>query len=334
MHVILGHLSDTEAAEPERLDVWRSDTLTSLTTLPENEPRLERAARGICIELTDILSPWLFEAGPFSKVEARFRDDILGPAIKLHQDLKSASHQYETRYIKVLDRLSPKQMLDEWELKDADTWQKVRAERDVGRALYCLHPSIIRLRAESTTPIVVAKPVIVVQGPNKKISSDSRGRKDSSLNDMKVLPAATEPSVPHLNITSGTPPRRLSVPVDPSAHIRQKDRSSAHHHHRKPHIVEGGKRQPVPGRPPQVDPQNVISPHTRGHNTEGSSYSHQSSHVAAVRRQPSRKSSRDASGQSVEVIAQPPSIIAPGVPGQSSSAGNNSRGLKRLFGRQ
>ena len=307
--------------------------------MPENEPRLERAARGICIELTDILSPWLFEAGPFSKVEARFRDDILDPAIKLHQDLKSASHQYETRYIEVLDRLSPKQMLDEWDLRDVDTWQKVRAERDVGRALYCLHPSIIRLRAEGTTPIVVAKPVIVVQGPNRKISSDSRGRKDSSLNNMKVLPTATEPSIPHHNIASGPPPRQLSVPVDPYARHRQKDRSSGHHphhhHHRKPHVVEGGKKQPVPGRSPRGDPQDVILPHIRGHYNERSPYSRQSSQMDAVRRQPSRKSGRDASGRSVgETMAQPRSVVGPGVPGRSSSAGNNSGGLKRFFGRQ
>ena len=195
-------MSDTEAAEPERLDVWRSDTLTALTTLRENEARLERAARGICVKLTDILSPWLFEVGPFSKVEARFRDEILHPALKLHQDLKCASHQYEMKYITFLTRLSPRDMLDEWDLKDADTWQKVRAERDVGRALYCLHPSIIRLRAESTTPIVVAKPVVVVQGPNRKRSSDSRGCKDSPLNSMTERPVTTKPSPATDHVTS------------------------------------------------------------------------------------------------------------------------------------
>ena len=268
-------------------------------TLPENEPRLERAARGICIKLADILSPWLFEAGPFSKVEARFRDEILDPAIKLHQDFKSASHQYETKDFRVLDRLSPKQMLDEWELKDADTWQKVRAERDVGGALYCLHPSIIRLCAESTIPIVVAKPVIVVQGPNRNISSDSQGRKDSPLNNMTVLPAATEPSLPHHNITSRPSPCRPSVPVDPSAHHRQENRSPGHHH-RKPHVVEAGERQPLSGRPHTADPQNVLLPHTRSHYNEGSSCSrHSSQGAAAVHQQPSRKSSRDASGRSI-----------------------------------
>ena len=388
----MAHLSDTEAAEPERLDVWRSDTLRALTTLHENEPRLERAARGICNKLTEILSPWLFEAGPFFKVEGRFRTEILDPAIKLHQDLKSASHQYETRYIEISDRLSPRQMLDEWDLKDANTWQKVRVERDVGRALYCLHPSVIRLRAESTTPIVVAKPVIVVEGPNRETSSDPRGLKDSSLHSTTAPPAATEPSSashqvtssskqgnsaqvkfseqpsmitdsdssidssrrrrpsPHHNTRasthpftrkhddpSGPPSRRLSVPVEPSAHYRQEDRASGypHRYYSTLHIAEGGERQPLSGRHPRAEHQNVLLPYTRGHHIEGSLYSHQSSQGFAVRQQPSRKSSRDASGRSLgEMMAQSPYITASSVPGQSSPGLNNSRGLKRFFGRQ
>ena len=360
--------------------------------LRENEPRLEQAARGICSKLTDILSPWLFEAGPFFKVEARFRDEILDPAIKLHQDLKSASHQYETKYIEILDRLSPRQMLDEWDLKDADTWQKVRVERDVGRALYCLHPSIIRSRAESKIPIVVAKPVIVVGGPNSEPFPDLRGPKDSPLNSMTVLPAATEPSSVKHHVTSsskqgnsaqvkfaenpstvidsessrdssrrrrpsphhtrrasthpftkkdedspsGPPPRQLSVPVEPSAHYRQEDRSPGYPHpyHSTLHVAEGGERQPLSGRQPRADHQDTLLPYRRGRHIEGSSYSHQSSQGLVVRRQPSRKSSRAASGQSGETIAQPPSITAPGVPGQSSPAANHSRGLKRFFGWQ
>ena len=391
---MLGHLSDTEASEPERFDVWRSDTLIALTTLRDNEPRLEQAARAICIKLTDILSPWLFEAGPFSKVEARFRDEILVPAIKLHQDLNSASHQYETEYLKVLEGLSPKQMLDEWELKDANTWQKVRVERNVGRAIYCLHPKIIRLRAESTIPIVVTKPVIVVEGPDRETLPDPRGLNDSHLNSTTAPAVATasSPATHHVmssskqgNSTqvklvekpptfidsassrdstrrrrlsahqtrkasthpfthkhedppSGPPPRQLSVPVEPSAYHRQEDRLSGHHqhhqhHHPKPNLE--GERQPVFGRPPGTDPQDLVLPYTRGHYIEGSSYSHQSSQSAAASQSPSRKSSRDASGRSVgEMMVQPLSTRASSVSGQSSPTLNKSRGLKGFFGRQ
>ena len=352
--------------------------------LRENESRLERAARGICTKLTDILSPWLFEAGPFFKVEARFKDEILDPAIKLHQDLKSASHQYETKHINVLDRLSPKQMLEEWDLKDANTWQKVRAERDVGRALYCLHPSTIRLRAESTTPIVVAKPVIVVEGPDREKLPDARGLKDSPLNSTTAPPVATESSPATHHVTSssrqglfaqvkfaenastftdgessrdssrrrrpsphqsrrasihpftkdhedplpGSPPRRLSVPMDPSAHHRPEDRSSAypHHYYPTPHVAEGGERQPLSGRHPRADHQDGGLSYRRGHPIEGNPYSYQSS---LVRQPPSRKPSRDASSR--EMAAQAPSVVAPGVAGQGSPVGNYSQGLKRFF---
>lgn len=91
--------------------------LTALTALRENEPRLEEVSRHICNRLNNILSPWLFAAGPFTKVDERVRQEILDPAIKLHQDLKSSSHQYETRRTSVLDRVSSQQMLEEWYLK-------------------------------------------------------------------------------------------------------------------------------------------------------------------------------------------------------------------------
>lgn len=91
--------------------------LTSLTALRESETRLEEVSRDIYNRLNNILSPWLFGASPFTKVDERFRQEILDQAIKLHQDLKSSSHQYETRRTSALDRVSSRQMLEEWYLK-------------------------------------------------------------------------------------------------------------------------------------------------------------------------------------------------------------------------
>lgn len=209
-------------AEQDRLDLWRSETLTALTALPENEARLEAASTSICNRLSNILSPWLFEAGPFANVEERFRRDILDPAIKLHQNITSSSHHYEAKKIKVFDRLSPKQMLDEWELKNADTWQKARGEKEVGKALYCLHPSTVRLRAKGTAPIVVAKPVVVVTSPERKRISNRHGIDDSSLSGTMTPPPAieskpaTDHPIPQLDQESPTqvkfadPPSMLS----------------------------------------------------------------------------------------------------------------------------
>ncbi len=192
--MILGQLSDRDVAEQERLDIWRSDTLTALTALSENPNRLDRASRKICNRLRRILSPCLFEAGPFAKVEARFKREILDPAIRLHQDLRCSSHRYDTRPITDFDKLSPKQMLDEWGLKDADTWQKPRSEREVGKALYCLHPSIIRLRTKGTFPMLIAKPVIVVTSAERESISNLYGNTYSVPSGMTAPPAAMESS--------------------------------------------------------------------------------------------------------------------------------------------
>ena len=84
-------------------------------------------------------------------------------------------------------------MLDEWDLKDADTWQKAKGEKGVGKALYCLHPLLVRIRTKATPPIVVAKPVIVVISPARVRISNPRGLNDSSLSGMTAPPAAIEP---------------------------------------------------------------------------------------------------------------------------------------------
>lgn len=192
--LILSILTDLDVVEQERSHVWKSETLTALTGLGENETRLERASRRICNNLSGILSPLLFEAGPFGKVEGRFRQEILDPAVRLHQSLRSSSYEYDTRSIPVLDRLSPRQMLDQWDLKDADTWQKARGEEQVGQALYCLHPSVVRFRTKGADPIIVARPVIVVVSPRRERGLAARGPKDSSLSGITAPPAAFEPS--------------------------------------------------------------------------------------------------------------------------------------------
>ena len=158
--------------------------------LHENETRLERASKEICDQLNNILSPWLCEAGPFTKVEENFRREILDPAIKLHQDLRSSSHRYDTIHIKAFDNITAKQMLDEWELKDADTWQKARGENGVGKALYCLHPSLVRIRAKGAPPIVIARPVIVVISP-----ATERVPNPPSLNNGLPSGAASPPAI-------------------------------------------------------------------------------------------------------------------------------------------
>ena len=218
VHSILAQLSDENTAGQERIDVWKSETLIALTALQENETRLEGASRKICNDLVGVFTPWLREAGPFAKVEGRFRREILNPAIRLHQDLKSSSHQYDMIPIRVFNKHSPKQMLVDWHLKDADLWQKPRGEKGVGRALYCLHPSIVRIRTQGTAPITIAKPVVVVISPERAKSSDPHNKKDSSLTSITVPPTAIE----SLSTTNQTTPSHVQ---DSSTQIKPADNS-------------------------------------------------------------------------------------------------------------
>ena len=293
-HVTPKYLSDRDVAEQEKFEVWRSETLTALTALHENETRLEEVSRDICNRLNNILSPWLFEAGPFTKVEERFRQEILDPAIKLHQDLKSSSHQYETRRTNVFDRVSSRQMLEEWYLKDADTWQKVRSEREVGRALYCLHPSIVRLRAKGTIPIVVAKPVIVVKSPARERVPDPRSHKDSPLSVMTAPPAVIEPGPATDHIISSlnqgataqikfADKRSVSTDSDSTTDSRRR-RLSPHGRRASTHPTTTQKHEDMSG-PPQRTLSVPVEPYHRQEERPGH---YSKSHLERGRQSPGR----------------------------------------------
>ncbi len=364
-------MSDRDVAEQERLDIWKSETLTALTALHENPSRLDRASRKICNKLRRILSPCLFEAGPFAKVEVRFRREILDPAIELHQDLRSSSHRYDTRPITDLDKLSPKQVLHEWDLKDADTWQKPRSEREVGKALYCLHPSIVRLRTKGTFPIVIAKPVIVVTSPERESNFNIYGNTYSMPSSMTAPPAAIESSptmdriMSSLNQESSAQVEladssSMSTDSDSTTasssrrHDFNKRRASTQPIIKQEHLSRSSYRrlsvpletfrcqQDLPGLSrshlegerqssgrPRGDQKG--QPYMRGHYVEGSPCTWQSQ---AAARQPSRRGSRDTSGdksfprRSVNECSQPPVSPSTVVPSTSLV---KPRGLKDTF---
>ena len=203
-HVSLDQQSNRDGLGQERIDLWRSETLTALTARRENGADLEKVSRKLCSDLGHFLSPWLLGASPFAKVEERFRQEILDPAIRLHQDLKSSSYRYEFNTIPsaVFDELSPRRLFDGYDLKDADSWLKPRSEKNVGRALYNLHPSIVRLRIKGKNPIVITKSVIVVSNPNREDSWNQHGRGKNLMDGTNLPPAAAESS--HANIKNGS----------------------------------------------------------------------------------------------------------------------------------
>ena len=90
----------------------------------------------------------------------------------------------------VSDALSPKEMLQEWSLKDADEWKRVKRESEVGRALYCLHPPLLRHRTNGGSPIVIVKPVVVVTHPGRERVSKPHSRANTVLGGKTAPPAA------------------------------------------------------------------------------------------------------------------------------------------------
>ena len=173
------------------IDRWRSETLTALIARRESDLCLADASNDIISKVRRILSDWMLDAGSSVKLESRFQRDILDPAIRLHQNLSSSSHKYTMEPIQVLKELSPGQMLNEWVLKDADEWRQVKKENRVGKALYCLHPPLLRHRPNGGAPIVIMKPVIVVVRPGKESMSKPHSRNNTLSDGTTTPPAAT-----------------------------------------------------------------------------------------------------------------------------------------------
>lgn len=296
-------LSNREVAEQSKIDIWRSETLTALTTLREYDIRLESASRRICNDLNGLLSPWLLEAGPFAKIEGSFRQEILDPAIKLHQDLSSSSYRYDTSLIPVNGRLSPKQMLEEWELKNADTWQTPRSENRIGKALYCLHPPIYRLRSGGRPPIAIAKAVMVVASPGKGKSLNPQGNKGSPQRATTAPSAAMGSSIATSHTIS---------PLKQESPARKLADSPS---------VSTGKDSPTASRSTQHSSNQKKTLNGKNDLPRDSKGTSKASAAKVAARQPSRRESRDTSKDassprsSASESSQPP--LDPSTPGPS-----------------
>ena len=174
------------------------------------------------------MTPWLLEAGPFAKVEKRFKEEILDPAIRLQQALKSSSHQYEMRIAESLENLAPEQLHGEWRLIDANMWQELRGPRKIGRALYCLHPPIIRSRFQGAAPMVIAKGVMVVESSGKEPTphlADTNDRNVPSEGIGASLPMPQMRSITNLTPISSPPKDDSQVNYLDSPRISNKIRS-------------------------------------------------------------------------------------------------------------
>ena len=104
----------------------------------------------------EILSPWMVNDKVFARLGfAGFQQSILDTAVKLHRDLKLSSHSYEWKTFKNLNKLTPEQLLSDWHLKDASAWEPVNVETQVGKALYSLNPSLVRIQRDGKAAKVI-----------------------------------------------------------------------------------------------------------------------------------------------------------------------------------
>ena len=65
---------------------------------------------------------------------------------------------------------------NEWLYKDVNTWAFTKAHKGSWKVLFCLHPSLVRLRDSDGSPVILSKPVMIVTQARKEMSSDQYGR--------------------------------------------------------------------------------------------------------------------------------------------------------------
>ena len=63
--------------------------------------------------------------------------------------------------VDITGQLSPREMLQQWNLKNAVEWGPVTKEVDAGQALWCLHPSLHRCGVDAGESVVLVKPMMV-----------------------------------------------------------------------------------------------------------------------------------------------------------------------------
>ena len=164
----------------------------ALTGLPKNEDDLAQQSKDILRDVRSVLSQWSLGAHASTKLEARFQRRILDPAIKFHQDFTSSSRRYTMETIEDLGNLSPKEMLNEWNLKAVDTWGQVKKEDQVGTALYCLHPALVRRRPGGADPVTIVKPVVVITRPGTERILNKQSKYGPLHGNATEQPASTK----------------------------------------------------------------------------------------------------------------------------------------------
>ncbi|KAL9023630.1 MAG: hypothetical protein Q9196_007080 [Gyalolechia fulgens] len=216
---VLGEIEDgmRHSRQAEDIARWRSESLIALTRPPKDKYELTRISKRIRRHLSSTVSQWLRGAHASTTIGASFQRRILNPSIKFHQDFRSSYHRYTIESIKDVSGRSPKEMLKEWHLKAADTWGPVKTEDQVGTALYCLHPALVRRRPGGADPVTIVKPVVVITRLGRERILDNPIKQETVLRNATEQLASRSPSSSYHTIHSpdedslaGTAPTNIS----------------------------------------------------------------------------------------------------------------------------
>ena len=155
----------------------------------------------------NVLSQWL--DGDVSSSGVRLAREILDPAIKLHQDLQISIDRFHMDSPNLRKELSTQQMIQQWQIRDIESWAVVKRENQVGVPLCCLHPALIRFRVGDGSSLVLTRPVVITRprAPTERTN-------DSSARAGRLLNTATREANHRIQQYYLSPDRQDSVEVE------------------------------------------------------------------------------------------------------------------------
>lgn len=230
-HRFADQLSDTSSLGRMNINRWRFETLLALIAHPDSIKERTDNLKMTVNTTRAVLSKFLPPGNCLlDEIDKGLKDDVLDPAFKLHQDMMTSLEIYDWQHADLSACSTKRQMLDQWDLRDAESWGPVKREHQVGKVLHCLHPSLLRLRTNGNPTLVLVKPVIIVAGRKKSNDPEQQRKREATpsgtntraatsqsdqLDDMSESPrnfhqfANTGPQYSDVDMTSESMPRFL-----------------------------------------------------------------------------------------------------------------------------
>ena len=197
----------------------------------------------------DTLSHWLLDSHTFAKLEIQFQQEILEPAIRLHQDIRISTYRYQMDERDIPTGLSSRDMLDQWSLKDVDTWGPIKKGSEDLKRLGCLHPPLIRIRNSDGVAVNLSKPVMVVSvlPPRSKVRTHEHNGEETAnaYSESKSSDTPNTPTVAQQIIREEEVADSSSVSASSDREYKRKKQRSDQRESRRQNSNKGSKTHAV-----------------------------------------------------------------------------------------